>query len=176
MRSVGLLLLVVLLAVAIASFLRVYEAQSSLEAVESILPALADPSATPSTMDPAVALRLCDDLERLSRDTGRIRGDLAALRAAGDMAAGWAAGANPTSAEHLAAVEIRSAVNDLRAVTTGSRGGPESARAHIARARDALTNRVGTPVPATEALRSRIQGLEQRQRELHQDLQEELLR
>jgi hypothetical protein len=129
MRAVGVLLLVVLLAMAVVAFLRVEETRSSLGAVEAILPALADPSATATVMDRDAALRLCDDLEALSRQPERIADRIHALRAAAETAAGWAAGAPPTSADHLAAVAIRSAVNDLRAVATGHRGGVESARA-----------------------------------------------
>jgi hypothetical protein len=174
MRALGVLLLVVLLAMAVVAFLRVEETRSSLGAVEAILPALADPSATATVMDRDAALRLCDDLEALSRQPERIADRIHALRAAAETAAGWAAGAPPTSADHLAAVAIRSAVNDLRAVATGHRGGVESARAHLDRARRALTTRAGTPVPATEALQSRIQSLEQRHREQLQNLDEEL--
>ncbi len=174
MRATGVLLIVILLALAVVLLLRSHEVVRSEEAVVRVSDQLREEGIDAEAFDREAASHAVTTLAAVARGEREAAADeLAAIAA---RAARWAEGAPTPSAELTAAVAIRTAADELRQFAlSGGEAHRAAARRQLMRARDALAGgesaRGGGSV---QGVRDRLQNLQQSEREHLQELNEAL--
>jgi len=174
MRATGVLLIVILLALAIVLLLRSHEAARSEEAVVRVSGRLREAGVDGEAFDREAASRAVTTLTAVARGERDATADeLAAIAA---RAARWAEGAPTPSAELTAAVAIRTAADELRQFAlNGGETHRSAARRQLMRARDALAGGGSTRGGGSvQGVRDRLQNLQQSEREHIQELDEAL--
>ena len=174
MRATGVLLIVVLLALAVVMLLRSQEVTRSEAAVTRAATAIREEGVASEAFDRAAASRAVTDLAAVAR--GEREADPGELAAIAARAARWAQGAPTPSAELTAAVAIRTAADELRQFALhGGDAHRSAARRALMRARDALAGGGSAGGGGSvQGVRDRLQNLEQSEREHLQDLDEAL--
>ena len=181
MRISGVLILVVLLAMAAVVFLQTRSVSTSQEALSVMATDLREEGVDGAAFDAERARRIIAELERLIADPDAIPNHVEDLKTIADTAGRWAAGAASPSPELHVAVALRTAAGELRKYgVTPSTSSLDRARRELERARDALVVRVsgdGTTAPSglvTEGVRDRLHNLEAAQKERELEVEEEL--
>jgi hypothetical protein len=182
LRISGALFLTVLIAVGYVLFLTGRDATSSLDAVAVVATDLREAGVTGRALDRDLAMQMIDAMEGLLDTPDTVPDHINDLKTFASTAAAWADAASSPSSELRAAVAIRKAAGELRAQAT------RPSTVHLMRARrylgvpsDAIQFGVvgpGGPGPglATDAVRDRLDNLQQSQQERYQELDEELNR
>jgi len=183
MRLSGVLILVVLLAMAVVVYLQSRDVEATRDAVTVIATQLKEEGVDATAFDRARATEVIAVLEGLVADPGSIPDHVEDLKTIASIAAGWAAGAPSPSPELHASVAIRKAAAELRShgVTPSDRK-LDTASYELRRARHALSSEVssevdGSSAPSglvTEGVRDRLHNLEAAQKERALELEEEL--
>lgn len=165
-------MLVLLIALAIVMILRIQEIKHVDEGVRNMAPHLLENGVEASVMSHREARETIEELETMCRMPSLISEQVPRLREVAAKAASWAAGAPTPSPELTAAVALRKAALTLRDYALHpSEGTISRARRQLQEARVALEG--GRPVgSSTDALRDRLQNLEQAHREHLQELEE----
>ncbi len=175
-RIFGALLVIVLLTMAVVSYLQSRQARESLDAVTTMADQLREPDVRGTSLDPAVADRVLDTLETLAGQPTLVSDHVEDLQTIAATAARWAEAAPTPSLELRASVAIRSAADDLRSFALRGRElSLSNARRHIAEARAALAGEL-PPGSATDAMRDRLENLGRGREEQLQELDETLSR
>lgn len=182
MRISGGLFVTVLIAAGFAFYLNGRDARTTFDAVNTMAGELREEGVQGQTMDAGTASQMVVIMESIleSPDTiGSYRDD---LRVMAETAASWAAASAPASRQLHIAVNLRSAVGELRAYgLTPSPAHLARARRHLGQARNSLEGGLRSdsepqPHVATDGLRDQLQNLEQAQREQRQQVDEALKR
>ncbi len=180
MRISGALFLIILIAVGYMLFLTGRDATSSLNAVAVVATDLREAGVTGRALDRDLALQMIDAMDGLLNAPDTIPDHIEDLKTFSATAAAWADAAPSPSSELRAAVAIRKAAGELRAQAT------RPSTTHLMRARrylDVASDAIrfaatgpGGPGPglATDAVRDRLENLQQSQQERYQELDEEL--
>jgi hypothetical protein len=180
LRISGALFLTVLIAAGYMLYLTGRDATASLDAVAAVATDLREAGVTGRELDRDLALQMINAMDGLLETPGTIPDHIDDLKTFAATAAAWADAAPSPSSELRAAVAIRKASGELRAQAT------RPSTVHLMRARryldvasDAIRFGVagpGGPGPglATDAVRDRLDNLQQGQQERYQELDEEL--
>lgn len=180
MRISGALFLTILIAVGYMMYLTGRNATSSLDAVAAVATDLREVGVTGRALDRNLALQMIGAMEGLLAIPDTLPDHIEDLKTFAATAAAWADAAPSPSSELRAAVAIRKAAGELRAQAT------RPSTAHLMRARrylDVASDAIqfggtasGGPGPglATDAVRDRLDNLQQSQQERYQELDEEL--
>jgi hypothetical protein len=181
MRISGILILVVLLAMAVVVYLQTRSVTTTQQALTVIASDLREEGVAGVELDVERADRIIAEMERLVADPGLIERHLDDLKTIAETARGWAAGAPSPSPELHAATAIRTAATELRSyAVTPSSSALDRARRELDHARHALatgSSGDGTSAPsglATEGVRDRIRNIEATQKERRLEIDEEL--
>jgi hypothetical protein len=181
MRISGVLILVVLLAMATVVFLQTRSVSTSQEALSMMATDLREEGVEGAAFDAERARRVITEMEGLIGDPDAIADHVDDLKVIADTAGRWAAGAASPSPELHASVALRSAAAELRRYSvTPSGASLNRARRELERARQALVIRAsgdGTTAPSglvTEGVRDRLHNLEAAQKERELEVEEEL--
>ena len=180
MRISGALSLALLMAVGFMLYLTARDATSSLDAIASVATGLREEGVTGSGLDPDLARQMIAAMNELLNSPETISAHVEDLKTFTATAASWAAAAPSPSTELRVAVALRKAAGELRAqALSPSTVHLMRARRYIAVATDALDFAAagpGGPGPglATDAVRDRLENLQQSQQERYQELDEEL--
>ena len=182
MRISGALFLAILMAVGYMLYLTGRDATSSLDAVAVVATDLREMGVTGRALDHNLALEMIGAMEGLLDTPDTVSDHIDDLKIIAATAAAWADAAPSPSSELRAAVSIRKAAGELRAQAT------RPSTVHLMRARrylDVASDAIrfdgtasGGPGPglATDAVRDRLDNLQQSQQERYQELDEELNR
>lgn len=171
LRPAGVLLIVVLIAMAVVMLLREREVKEAEKSVSHIADGLRETGVTPRKLDQREARHLLRRLQRMV--DGHTTVSAVELESAAARAASWAEAALTPSPELTAAVALRAAANDLRSfVLLDESQYRRSAAHHLARARSALEGE--TPTSSMQGMRDRMENVEESQREKLQQLNEAL--
>jgi len=176
MRIFGLLLIVVLIALAAVLYLQREDAASSFEAVRAIATDLREGGAIGRRFDPELAARMASSMQLLVDHPEAIADHTDELTTIAATAASWAEAAPSPSVALTAAAALRAAAGDLRAArTSATPASLSSAQRHLDRARAALA---GEPVGTSpvDAVRDRLENLQSGQQERAQELEDEMNR
>jgi len=180
LRISGALFLTILIAVGYMMYLMGRDATSSLDAVAAVATDLREVGVTARALDRDLALQMIDAMEGLLDTPDSIPDHIDDFKTFSATAAAWADAAPSPSSELRAAVAIRKAAGELRAQAT------RPSTVHLMRARrylDVASDAIhfagtgpGGPGPglATDAVRDRLDNLQQSQQERYQELDEEL--
>lgn len=180
MRISGALSLTILIAVGYMLYLTGRDATASLDAVAVVATDLREAGITGRDLDRDLALQMIDAMEGLLDTPDTIPDHIDDLKTFAATAAAWADAAPSPSSELRAAVAVRKAAGELRAQAT------RPSITHLMRARrylDVASDAIrfggtagGGPGPglATDAVRDRLENLQQSQQERYQELDEEL--
>ncbi len=172
MRATGVLLIVILMALAIVLLLRSHEVTRNEEAVVRVSGRIHEAGVEGETFDRTEASRAIETLVAVARGERDATPD--ELAAIADQAARWAEGAPTPSAELTAAVAIRAAADELRQYRlTGGESHRTTARRKLLEAREALEGE-RTGGGSVQGVRDRLENLQQSEREHLQDLDEAL--
>lgn len=181
MRISGILILVVLLAMAVVVVLQTRSVSTSQEALTMMATDLREEGVEEAAFDGERARRIIGEMERLIADPDAIENHTEDLKTIADTAGRWAAGAASPSPELHAAVALRTAAAELRRYAVSpSTSSLDRARRELERARNALVTRTagdGTTAPSglvTEGVRDRLHNLEAAQKERELEVEEEL--
>ena len=177
MRFSGVLTVGVLCAAAVALYLTSRDATSSLDAVAAVASDLREEGVVGSSLDRDVAQQMLFAMDDLLALPDTIPDHVENLKTFAATAASWADAAPSPSYELHAAVSLRRAAGELRAYAL------EPAIAHLMRARGhmdsartalASEGTASGPGPglATDAVRDRLENLQQSQKEQQQELDE----
>jgi len=175
MRATGVLLIVILMALAVVLLLRSHEAARSEEAVVRVSGRLHEEGVEATPFDRRDASRTITELAAVAR--GERDATAEELSAIARRAASWAEGARTPSRELTASVAIRTAADELRQyLLTGGEPHRSAARRELIRAREALSGGEGgeTSGGSVQGVRDRLQNLQQSEREHIQELDEAL--
>jgi hypothetical protein len=180
LRISGALFLVLLMAVGFMLYLTARDATSSLDAIAAVATDLREEGVIGRALDRDLALQMIDAMDSLLVSPATIPEHVDDLKTFAATAAAWADGAPSPSTELRIAVALRKAAGELRSQALS----PSSvhlmrARRYLGVAEDALEFAAlggGGPGPglATDAVRDRLENLEQAQQERYQELDEEL--
>ena len=181
MRISGILILVVLLAMATVVYLQSRSVTATQEALTVMATDLREEGVEGAAFDSERAATVIGVMEQLIADPDAIASHVDDLKTIAETASRWAAGApSPSPALH-ASVAIRSAAAELRShAVSPSSVRLDRARRDLERARHALATRAagdGTTAPsglATEGIRDRLGNLEAAQKERALEVEEEL--
>ena len=182
MRISGALFLTLLIAVGYMLYLMGRDATSSLDAVAAIATDLREEGVTGRALDHDLALQMIEAMESLLASPETIPDHIDDLKTFAATAAAWADAASSPSSELRAAVALRRAAGELRShAITPSTVHLLRASRYLGVALDAIqysTAGPGGPGPglATDAVRDRLQNLQQSHQERFQELDEELNR
>lgn len=178
MRISGALFLVLLIAVGYLLYLNARDATSSLDAIATIATDLREQGVEGRALDHDLALHMIDAMERLLAAPDTIPEHVEDLKTFAATAAAWADAAPSPSSELRAAVALRQASGELRSqALSPSPVHLMRARRHLSAASEAIKSvSAGGPGPglATDAVRDRLDNLQQSQQERYQELDEEL--
>lgn len=180
MRISGALFLSLLLAVGYMLYLTGRDATSSLGAIASVATELREQGVSGRTLDRDLALQLIAAMDDLVTSPETIPEHVDDLKTIAVTAAAWADAAPSPSAELRAAVALRRAAGELRTqALRPSTVHLMRARQHLEDATDALQAGVnGTdgsgPGLATDAVRDRLENLQQAQQERYLEVEEEI--
>jgi hypothetical protein len=156
------------------------DATSSLDAIAIVATDLREQGVTGKTLDRNLAFQLVAAMDNLVTSPETIPEHIDELKTFAVTAAAWADAAPSPSAELRAAVALRRAAGELRTqALTPSTVHLMRARRYLGVATDALesdANGVGGPGPglATDAVRDRLENLQQSQRERYLEVDEEI--
>jgi len=176
MRIFGMLLIVVLIALAAVLYLQRESATSSFDAVRQIATDLREEGVAGSRFDPALAGRMVTSMQLLVDHPETIADHVDELETIAATAASWADAAPSPSVALTVAVALRAAAGDLRAARASADPvGLRSAGRHLDRAGAALA---GEPVASSpvEAVRDRLENLQSGQQERTQEAEDEMNR
>lgn len=181
MRISGILILVVVFAMAVIVILQSKDVTAKREALTLIAAELREEGVEATRFDHNRASELIAVLEGLAGDPDTIENHVEDLKIISSTAAGWASGAASPSPELHASVALRSAADELRgyALRPTSRA-LGNAKRKLGEARHALTVRIageGTIAPSglvTGGVRDRINNLEAAQKEKMLEVEEEI--
>lgn len=174
MRIFGLLLIVVLIALAAVLYLQRETARASFQAVRTIAADLREEGVAGRRFEPELATRMASSMQELIDHPEGIadhRDELATIAA---TAASWAEAAPSPSVALSVAVALRAAAADLRGYQASSTATSlDSAQRNLVRARATLA---GEPIGASpvDAVRDRLDNLQSAQQERTQEVEEEL--
>jgi hypothetical protein len=174
------LILTTLIAVGYMLYLTGRDATSSLDAVAAVATDLREEGVTGRALDRDLALQMVDAMDNLLATPDTIPDHLDDLKTFAATAAAWADAAPSPSSELRAAVALRKAAGELRSqATRPSTVHLMRARRYVNVASDAIRfggGGPGGPGPglATDAVRDRLDNLQQSQQERYQELDEEL--
>jgi len=180
LRISGALFITTLLAVGYMLYLTGRDATSSLDAVALVATDLREQGVTARALDRDLALQMVDAMDHLVATPDTIRDHIEDLKTFAATAAAWADAAPSPSSELRAAVAIRKAAGELRTQAT------RPSTVHLMRASryldvasDAIRFDVAGPGGsgpglATDAVRDRLDNLQQSHQERYQELDEEL--
>jgi hypothetical protein len=180
LRISGALFLVVLMAVGYMLYLTARDATSSLDAIAAVATDLREEGVTGRALDRDLARQMIDAMDRLLVAPDIIPEHVDDLKTFAATAAAWADAAPSPSTELRIAVALRKAAGELRSqALSPSTVHLMRARRYLGVAEDALEFAAmggGGPGPglATDAVRDRLENLEQAQQERYQELDEEL--
>ncbi|MEE4270919.1 MAG: hypothetical protein V2I67_04555 [Thermoanaerobaculales bacterium] len=183
MRLSGVLILVVLLAMAMVVYLQSRDVAATRDAVTVIATQLKEEGVDARAFDRFQAREVIAVLEGLVADPSSIPDHLEDLKTIASTAAGWAAGALSPSPELHASVAIRKAAVELRSHGVNpSERKLKNASYELRRARHALSSPTsggvdGSSAPSglvTEGVQDRLHNLEAAQKERALELEEEL--
>lgn len=180
MRISGALFLVLLIAAGYMLYLTGRDATSSLDAIAIVATDLREQGVTGRTLDRDLAFQLVAAMDDLITSPETIPEHVDDLKTFAATAAAWADAAPSPSAELRAAVALRRAAGELRTqALTPSTAHLMRARRHLGAAIDALESGAngggGTgPGLATDAVRDRLENLQQSQRERYLEVDEEI--
>lgn len=179
-RISGALFLVVLISVGFMLYLTARDATSSLDAVAAVATDLREEGVTGIALDRSHALQMIDAMDSLLVSPNTIPDHVDDLKTFAATAAAWADAAPSPSTELRIAVALRKAAGELRSqALSPSTVHLMRARRYLGVAEDALEFAAmggGGPGPglATDAVRDRLENLEQAHQEHYQELDEEL--
>jgi len=176
MRVFGVLLIVVLIALAAVLFLQRESTTSSFQAVRAIATDLREEGATGRRFDPELAARMASSMRLLVDHPEAIAGHTDELTTIATTAASWADAAPSPSVALTVAVALRAAAGDLRAArSSAAPASLSSAQRNLDRARAALA---GEPIGTSpvDAVRDRLENLQSGQQERAQEAEEEMNR
>lgn len=180
LRISGALFITILIAVGYMLYLTGRDATSSLDAVALVATDLREEGVTGRDLDRDLAIQMVDAMDHLLAAPDTIPDHIEDLKTFAATAAAWADAAPSPSSELRAAVGLRRAAGELRAqATTPSTAHLMRARRYLDVASDAIRfagTGPGGPGPglATDAVRDRLDNLQQSQQERYQELDEEL--
>lgn len=180
MRISGALFLTVLIAVGYMLYLTGRDATASLDAVAAVATDLREAGVTGRALDRDLAMQMIGAMDGLLETPDTIPDHISDLKTFAATAAAWADAAPSPSSELRAAVALRKAAGELRAqATKPSTVHLMRARRYLGVASDAIQfggGGPGGPGPglATDAVRDRLDNLQQSQQERYQELDEEL--
>lgn len=180
MRISGALFLVLLLAVGYMLYLTARDATSSLDAIAAVATDLREEGVAGRALDRDLAFQMIDAMDSLLVSPDTIPDHVDDLKTFAATAAAWAGAAPSPSTELRIAVALRKAAGELRSqALSPSTVHLIRARRYLGVAKDALEFAAmggGGPGPglATDAVRDRLENLEQAQQERYQELDEEL--
>jgi hypothetical protein len=169
-----------LLAVGYMLYLSGRDTRSSLEAIATVATDLREQGVTGRTLDRDLALQLIAAMDDLVTSPEAIPEHVDDLKIITATAAAWADAAPSPSTELRVAVALRQAAGELRTqALTPSAVHLMRARRHLGAAIDALesgAHGTGGPGPglATDAVRDRLENLQQSRKERHLEIDEEL--
>jgi len=180
LRISGALFLTLLMAIGVMLYLAGRDATSSLDAIATIATDLREEGVTGRVLDHDLARQMLGAMEDLLASPDTIPEHVDDLKIFAATAAAWADEAPSPSTELRVAVALRKAAGELRAQAL-SPSTVHLMRAHryLGVATDALDfvgTGVGGPGPglATDAIRDRLENLQQSQQERYQEVDEEL--
>ena len=176
MRIFGMLLIVVLIALAAVLYLQRESATSSFDAVRQIATDLREEGVAGSRFDPTLAARMVTSMQLLVDHPEAIADHVDELETIAATAASWADAAPSPSVALTVAVALRAAAGDLRAARASADPvALRSAGRHLDRARAALA---GEPVGSSpvDAVRDRLENLQSGQQERAQEAEDEMNR
>jgi hypothetical protein len=180
LRISGALFLTVLIAAGYMLYLTGRDATASLDAVAVVATDLREAGVTGRALDRDLALQMINAMDGLLEAPATIPDHIDDLKTFAATAAAWADAAPSPSPELRAAVAIRKAAGELRAQAT------RPSTVHLMRASrylDVASDAVrfgvagsggSGPGLATDAVRDRLDNLQQGQQERYQELDEEL--
>lgn len=174
MRIFGLLLIVVLMALAAVLYLQRESATSSFQAVQAIATDLREEGATGRPFDPELAARMASSMQLLIDHPEAIGDHTDELTTIAATAASWAEAAPSPSVALTAAAALRAAAGDLRAARSSPASASlGSAQRNLDRARAALA---GEPIGTSpvDAVRDRLGNLQSGQQERAQEVEDEM--
>jgi hypothetical protein len=180
LRISGALFLTLLMAVGYMLYLTARDATSSLDAIATVATDLREQGVQGRALDYDLALQMIEAMQSLLASPETIPEHVEDLKTFAATAAAWADAAASPSSELRAAVALRRAAGELRTqALTPSTVHLMRARRYLGVAVDALEFGVmgaGGPGPglATDAVRDRLENLQQSQQERYQELDEEL--
>lgn len=180
MRVSGALFLVLLIAVGFVLYLTARDTTSSLDAVATVAADLREEGVTGRALDRDLARQMIDAMDDLVTAPDTIPEHVDDLKTFAATAAAWADAASSPSTELHIAVALRKTAGELRSqALSPSTAHLMRARRYLRAARDALdfgvTGQGGAgPGLATDAVRDRLENLEQSHQEQYQELEEEL--
>jgi hypothetical protein len=179
-RISGAFFITILIAVGYMLYLTAKDTASSLDAIAVVATDLREQGIDGQALDRDLALQMVAAMEDLLAETDTIPQHIEDLKTFAATAAAWADAAPSPSAELRAAVAIRRAAGELRTqATSPSAVHLMRARRYLGVAGDALEyagSGAGGPGPglATDAVRDRIENLEQSHKERYLEVDEEL--
>lgn len=180
MRVSGSLFLLLLMAIGVMLYLGGRDVTSSLDAVATVAADLREEGVEGRALDHERAEQMIRAMEELLAAPDTVSDHIEDLRTFAAAAAEWADAAPSPSTELRASVALRRAAGELRTqAVRPSTVHLMRARQYLGVARDALTFANapdGGPGPglATDAVRDRLENLQQSQRERYQELDETL--
>ncbi len=180
MRVSGSLFLMLLMAIGVMLYLGARDVTSSLDAVATVATDLREEGVEGTALDHDRAQQMIRAMEDLLAAPDTVPDHVEDLKIFASAAAKWADAAPSPSSELRAAVALRRAAGELRAqALTPSTVHLMRARRYLGVASDALTfaaSSDGGPGPglATDAVRDRLENLQQSQQERFQEVDEEL--
>jgi hypothetical protein len=181
MRISGALFLTILIAAGFVLYLTARDTTSSLDAIATVATNLREEGVSGQALDRELAFQIIDAMDRLLEAPDTIADHVEDLKTFAATAAAWADAAPSPSAELRAAVALRKAAGELRTqALRPSTAHLMRARRHLDVATDALQFGVGGagggsgPGLATDAVRDRLENLQQSQQERFQEVDEEL--
>jgi hypothetical protein len=180
MRFSGALFLLLLMGVGVMLYLGGRDATSSLDAIATVATDLREEGVDGRPLDPIAAHQMINAMNALLDSPETISEHVGDLKTFAATAAAWADAAPSPSSELRTAVSLRKAAGELRAqALSPSAVHIMRARRHLESATDALditSTGIGGAGPglATDAIRDRLENLQQSQQEQYQELDEEL--